>query len=154
MNDFLRGEAPTLSRRRPNWERRHLGGDGRPNWERRHPGGDGRPNWERRHLGGATGTTGVPPVVKGTKQNHPKPACDYGAEQSRPSGRSRAIILRQSLHVLQLSFPFSILTTPLGLVLNPRNPSMSAYSPTAGTASREHLEPETQRQESFPKRSK
>ena len=45
-----------------------------------------RPNWERRHLGGetgppvispfigvagvspATGTTGVPPVVKGTKQ--------------------------------------------------------------------------------------
>ena len=58
---------------RPNWERRHPGGDGRPNWERRHLGGDGRPNWERRHLGGATGTTGVPPVVKGTKQTTPNP---------------------------------------------------------------------------------
>ena len=50
-----------------------------------------RPNWERRHLGGetgppgispfigvadvspATGTTGVPPVVKGTKQTTQNP---------------------------------------------------------------------------------
>ncbi len=56
------------------------------------------------------------------KQNHPKPTCDYGAEQSHPSEWSRAIILiylRQSFQALQLSFPFSILTTSLGLVLDP-----------------------------------
>ena len=92
-----------------------------------------RPNWERRRLGGATGppgilpvigvagvspaigTTGVPPAVKAT----PKNACDYGAEQSHPSGRSRATSLIRICYVPRKEHRFAAtggaaLITPLG----------------------------------------